>query len=163
MNKTAISKNINNITEKEFDINKKDIPPIFLPAKINHNQNQRYDFQGKNRYNISKKIEQLKQKENEEYIEITMSNKENNMNENYFDSNDIKDSICDEMITQNFGTANSLIKSTTNDYINRLGFKNNFLWSENLYKNKAMKFKSNFKKLNIEKPIDTSSCCAACT
>ena len=152
-----------NITEKEFDINKKDIPPIFLPAKINHNQNQRYDFQGKNRYNISKKIEQLKQKENEEYIEITMSNKENNMNENYFDSNDIKDSICDEMITQNFGTANSLIKSTTNDYINRLGFKNNFLWSENLYKNKALKFKSNFKKLNIEKPIDTSSCCAACT
>ena len=152
-----------NITEKEFDINKKDIPPIFLPTKINHNQNQRYDLQGKNRYNISKKIEQLKQKENEEYIEITMSNKENNMNENYFDSNDIKDSICDEMITQNFGTANSLIKSTTNDYINRLGFKNNFLWSENLYKNKALKFKSNFKKLNIEKPIDTSSCCAACT
>ena len=152
-----------NITEKEFDSNNKNIPLILLPTKIDHNQNQRYDFEGKNRYNISKKIEQLKQKENEEFIEITMPNKENNMNENIFDSNDIKDSICDEMITQNFGTANSLIRSTTNDYINRLGFKNNVLWSENLYKNKAMKFKSNFKKLNIEKPIDTSSCCAACT
>ena len=152
-----------NITEKEFDSNNKNIPLILLPTEINHNHNQRYDFEGKNKYNISKKIEQLKQKENEEYIEITMPNKENNMNEKYFDSNDIKDSICDEMITQNFGTANSLIRSTTNDYINRLGFKNNVLWSENLYKNKAMKFKSNFKKLNIEKPIDTSSCCAACT
>ncbi len=93
-----------------------------------------------------------------------MPNKENNnLNEEYLDLNNIKDSICDEMITQNYGTANNLIKSTTNDYINRLGFKNNVLWSENLYKNKAMKFKSNFKKLNIEKPIDTSSCCAACT
>lgn len=140
------------ITENEFE-NK----PSLMSS------NQRYDFQSNNRYNISKKIEQLKQKEQEESIEITIPNKENNANDNYFDTNNIKDSICDEMITQNFGTANSLIRSTTNDYINRLGFKNNVLWSENLYKNKAMKFKSNFKKLNIEKPIDTSSCCAACT
>ena len=126
-------------------------------------QNNRYEYNN-NRYNISKKIEQLKQREQEESIEITMPNKENNnLNEEYLDLNNIKDSICDEMITQNYGTANNLIKSTTNDYINRLGFKNNVLWSENLYKNKAMKFKSNFKKLNIEKPIDTSSCCAACT
>ena len=140
------------ITENEFE-NK----PSLMSS------NQRYDFQSNNRYNISKKIEQLKQKEQEESIEITIPNKENNANDNYFDTNNIKDSICDEMITQNFGTANSLIRSTTNDYINRLGFKNNVLWSENLYKNKAMKFKSNFKKLNIEKPIDTSSCCAVCT
>ena len=128
--------------------------------------NERYNYQNNNKYNISKKIEQLKQKENEESLEISMPNKDNNINninDNYIDSNNIKDSICDEMVTQNFGTANNLIRSTTNDYINRLGFKNNVLWSENLYKNKAMKFKSNFKKLNIEKPIDTSSCCAACT
>ena len=126
--------------------------------------NERYDYQKNNKYNISKKIEQLKQKENEESLEITMpNNNNNNVNDNYFDSNNIKDSICDEMVAQNLGTANNLIRSTTNDYINRLGFKNNVLWSENLYKNKAMKFKSNFKKLNIEKPIDTSSCCAACT
>ena len=155
------------ITEKEFDNNKtnnnNNNKPIFLPTNVNINQNQRYDFQSKSRYNISKKIEQLKQKESEEYIEITMPNKETNMNENYFENNNFKDSICDEMITQNFGAANSLVRSTTNDYINRLGFKNNVLWSENLYKNKALKFKSNFKKLNIEKPIDTSSCCAACT
>jgi len=138
-------------TEKEFD------KPFLL------NSNQKYDFSGNNRYNISKKIEQLKKKEPEEYIEIIMPNKENNVNDEYFDPNNMKDSICDEMISQNFGTANSLIRSTTNDYINRLGFKNNVLWSENLYKNKALKFKSNFKRLNIEKPIDTSSCCASCT
>ena len=87
----------------------------------------------------------------------------NSVNDEYFNPNNMNDSICDEMISQNFGTANSLIRSTTNDYINRLGFKNNVLWSENLYRNKALKFKTNFKKLNIEKPIDTSSCCAACT
>ena len=141
-------------TEKEFENRQ------LIISSIN-----KYEFNNSNnRYNISKKIEQLKQKEPEESIEITMPNKENNnSNEEYFDSNNIKDSICDEMITQNFGTANNLIRSTTNDYINRLGFKNNLLWSENLYKNKAMKFKSNFKKLNIEKPIDTSSCCAVCT
>ena len=139
-------------TEKEFE-NK----PFLINSK------KKYDFIGNNRYNISKKIEQLKKKEPEESIEITMPNKENNINDEFFDSNNIKDSICDEMISQNFGTANSLIRSTTNDYINRLGFKNNVLWSENLYKNKVFKFKSNFKKLNIEKPIDTSSCCASCT
>ena len=142
------------ITEKEFENRQ------LIISSIN-----KYEFKNSNnRYNISKKIEQLKQKEPEESIEITMPNKENNNSkEEYFDSNNIKDSICDEMITQNFGTANNLIRSTTNDYINRLGFKNNLLWSENLYKNKAIKFKSNFKKLNIEKPIDTSSCCAVCT
>ena len=139
-------------TEKEFD-NKS-----FLI-----NSNKKNDFIGNNSYNISKKIKQLKQKDQEEAIEITMPNKRNNINDDYFDSNSIKDSICDEMISQNFGTANNLIRSTTNDYINRLGFKNNVLWSENLYKNKVMKFKSNFKKLNLEKPIDTSTCCAACT
>ena len=138
-------------TEKEFD------KPFLL------NSNQKYNFNGNNRYNISKKIEQLKKKEPEDYIEIIMPNKENNVNDEYFNPNNINDSICDEMISQNFGTANSLIRSTTNDYINRLGFKNNVLWSENLYRNKALKFKTNFKKLNIEKPIDTSSCCAACT
>ncbi len=155
------------ITEKEFDNNKtnnnNNNKPIFLPTNVNINQNQRYDFQSKSRYNISKKIEQLKQKESEEYIEITMPNKETNMNENYFENNNFKDSICDEMITQNFGAANSLVRSTTNDYINRLGFKNNVLWSENLYKNKALKFKSNFKKLNIENHIDTFTCFTACT
>ena len=138
-------------TEKEFD------KPFLL------NSNQKYNFNGNNRYNISKKIEQLKKKEPEDYIEIIMPNKENNVNDEYFNPNNMNDSICDEMISQNFGTANSLIRSTTNDYINRLGFKNNVLWSENLYRNKALKFKTNFKKLNIEKPIDTSSCCAACT
>jgi hypothetical protein len=138
-------------TEKEFD------KPFLL------NSNQKYNFNGNNRYNISKKIEQLKKKEPEDYIEIIMPNKENNVNDEYFNPNNMNDSICDEMISQNFGTANSLIRSTTNDYINRLGFKNNVLWSENLYRNKALKFKSNFKKLNIEKPIDTSSCCASCT
>ena len=173
-------KDLKNENKKETDKNSSPKQPNFLKLfsggsdkntekefenrQFNLSLNPKYDLKNNKRYNISKKIEQLKQKEPEESIEITMPNKDNNMNEDFFDSNNnIKDSICDEMVSNNFGTANSLIRSTTNDYINRLGFKNNVLWSENLYKNKAMKFKSNFKKLNIEKPIDTSSCCAACT
>ena len=97
-------------------------------------QNNIYDFQSNNRYNISIKIIQLKQRNPEESIEITMPNKDNNINDEYFDSNNIKGSICDEMASQNFGIVNSLIRSTTNDYINKLGFKNNVLWSENFYK-----------------------------
>ena len=158
--------NINYSTKQDEEIfcmsdknTEKDIEDKQLTLSHNH----RYDFQGKNRYNISKKIERLKQKEQDESIEFTIPNKDHTNNDDYYDINNIKDSICDEMISQNFVTANSLVRSTTNDYINKLGFKNNVLWSENLYKNKALKFKSNFKKLNIEKPIDTSSCCAACT
>ena len=158
--------NINYSTKQDEEIfcmsdknTEKDIEDKQLTLSHNH----RYDFQGKNRYNISKKIERLKQKEQDESIEFTIPNKDYTNNDDYYDINNIKDSICDEMISQNFVTANSLVRSTTNDYINKLGFKNNVLWSENLYKNKALKFKSNFKKLNIEKPIDTSSCCAACT
>lgn len=177
-NRNIISQNEKEINENKNEINinystkqdeeifcmsdkntEKDIEDKQLTLSHNH----RYDFQGKNRYNISKKIERLKQKEQDESIEFTIPNKDHTNNDDYYDINNIKDSICDEMISQNFVTANSLVRSTTNDYINKLGFKNNVLWSENLYKNKALKFKSNFKKLNIEKPIDTSSCCAACT
>ena len=177
-NRNIISQNEKEINENKNEINinystkqdeeifcmsdkntEKDIEDKQLTLSHNH----RYDFQGKNRYNISKKIERLKQKEQDESIEFTIPNKDYTNNDDYYDINNIKDSICDEMISQNFVTANSLVRSTTNDYINKLGFKNNVLWSENLYKNKALKFKSNFKKLNIEKPIDTSSCCAACT
>ena len=42
----------------------------------------------------------MKQKEPEELFEITMPNKENNLKEDYYETN-LKDSICDEMISKN--------------------------------------------------------------
>ena len=163
-NKNEININYDTKRDEEiFSMSDKNTEKELEDKQITLSHNHRYDIQGQNRYNINKKIERLKQKEQEESIEFTIPNKDNTNNDDYYDINNIKDSICDEMISQNFITANSVVRSTTNDYINKLGFKNNVLWSENLYKNKALKFKSNFKKINIEKPIDTSSCCAACT
>ena len=67
------------------------------------------------------------------------------------------------MVSQNFFTNNSLIKSTTNDIINKVGVKNNVLWSDNVYQNKSKRYKSHYKNLNVEKPIIISSCCTSCT
>ena len=78
----------------------------------------------------------------------------------------MKDSICDEMINQNYGTTNNnLYRSTTNDYIVKLGMRNNVLLSENAYRTQFKYSKRNMdhKKVNVEKPIDTSSCCVSCT
>ncbi len=93
-------------------------------------------------------------------IEFTLHNKDKTYDDDSIDINEVKDSICDEMISNNFNTKENIIRLTTNDYINKLGFHRNILWSDNLYKNKII---SNYKNLNIEKPIDTSACCAACT
>ena len=86
-----------------------------------------------------------------------------NITDNY--SNDMKDSICDEMINQNYGAMNNyLYRSTTNDYIVKLGMRNNVLLSENGYKTQFKYAKRNdHKNINVEKPIDTSSCCVSCT
>ena len=126
-----------------------------------------HQFNQNNKYNLSKKVVQLKNKEIEESMEMILP-KESLINDIINDdlSNDMKDSICDEMINQNYGTANNnLYRSTTNDYIVKLGMRNNVLLSENVYKTqfKFTKRNGEHKNVNVEKPIDTSSCCVSCT
>ena len=74
-------------------------------------------------------------------------------------------SVCDEMISLNYETAYNMGRSTTNDYINKIGVKNNFVLSQELYKNKLFMRRNNndFGKLKIEKSIESSTCCVSCT
>ena len=68
------------------------------------------------------------------------------------------------MISKNLEARDILFKTKNNNYINKLGKKQNIIWSENLYNNnKIMKYKNNNKNFNIEKPIDAFACCTSCT
>jgi len=118
-----------------------------------------------NNYNKREKEEQIKQMKQKNSIEITRPNQENNYNEENAEIDEIKDSICDEIGSKKLNAGNYLIVSNTNsnNYINKLGIKQNIIWSENIYKNKNIQYNPKNKKLNIEKPIDAFSCCASCT
>ena len=152
------SKHDNNIINKTKTNTQKKIEVNNTIPNHQFNQNEKY--------NLSKKVVQLKNKEVEESMEMVLPKESviNNITDNY--SNDMKDSICDEMINQNYGTTNNnLYRSTTNDYIVKLGMRNNILLSENAYRTQFKYSKRNMdhKKVNVEKPIDTSSCCVSCT
>ena len=152
------SKHDNNIINKTKTNTQKKIEVNNTIPNHQFNQNEKY--------NLSKKVVQLKNKEVEESMEMVLPKESviNNITDNY--SNDMKDSICDEMVNQNYGTTNNnLYRSTTNDYIVKLGMRNNVLLSENAYRTQFKYSKRNMdhKKVNVEKPIDTSSCCVSCT
>ena len=129
---------------------------IKMESSIRNSSNKQ-----KNEEKISKK------EEDKNTIEINLEKKENSINKYNKDSlniNDIKDSICDEMISKNLEARDILFKTKNNNYINKLGIKQNIIWSENLYNNnKIMKYKNNNKNFNIEKPIDAFACCTSCT
>ena len=118
-----------------------------------------------NKYIKQEKEEQMKEMEQKNSIEITRPNQENNYNEENAEIDEIKDSICDEIGSKKLNAGNYLIVSNTNsnNYINKLGIKQNIIWTENIYKNKNIQYNPKNKKLNIEKPIDAFSCCASCT
>ena len=118
-----------------------------------------------NSSNKPKNEEKILKKEIDNNIkEINIENKENKYNNDSLNINEIKDSICDEMISKNYEPKNCLINPTNNNYINKLGIQQNIVWSENLYNNKIKKSKQFYnKKLNIEKSIDAFACCTSCT
>ena len=116
-------------------------------------------------YNINRQEieEKNKQREQNDSIENTKPNKENNFIENNLDIEELKDSICDEMGSKKINNGNYLIISNTNNYINKLGIQQNIVWSENLYNKINMKNSPNDIQLNIDKPIESFTCCASCT
>ena len=116
-----------------------------------------------NNDNKGKLREIIKEKERDNSFEITMPNKESVHNKENDDVIDLRDSICDEIGSKNYDNEKGLIRSNTNNYINKLGMQKNIIWTENLYNNKITKYKTNNKQLNVEKPIDTFACCASCT
>ena len=122
-----------------------------------------------NTHQIGQKMSQLKSRESDEFIDLTVP-KENTKKdyiiedldrneENFFRD----DSVCDEMISDNFEKENNLIRSITNDYINRISLKNNIILSREMNKNKLLLRKGDFGQLKIERAVETSSCCVSCT
>ena len=117
-----------------------------------------------NLHNLGSKMNQLKHREPDESIEMTIPKEINKLdtinNENLFNDN----SVCDEMISMNYDIANKNKRSTTNDYINKIGVKNNIVSKETNHI--AMRRNNNtgkFGKLQIEKSIEASTCCVSCT
>lgn len=122
-----------------------------------------YNFTDLN--NLGSRMNQLKHREPDESIEILMPKENNNKldimnNDNLFNEN----SICDEMASSNCNIIKNNIRNNTNDYINKIGVKNNYVVSKELYKNKIfMRRNNNNGKLQIEKSIEASTCCVSCT
>ena len=138
---------LNFSAKKEEIKSEQNTPPLF-PQNLNKSEN---DITKKNNDNSINNKDQL-------------NTEEINNNKESFYLNEKKDSICDEMISKNLEARDILFKTKNNNYINKLGKKQNIIWSENLYNNnKIMKYKNNNKNFNIDKPIDAFACCTSCT
>ena len=67
------------------------------------------------------------------------------------------------MILSNY-ESNNFGRFTRNNYINRIGTRNNVVLSQELYKNKLFMRENNQHNIKIEKSVDdTSTCCVSCT
>ena len=134
--------NNNNFKEEKEIINDKKIP---------------YNFS--DLHNLGSRMNQLKFREPDESVELSFPKDEKkieNENTDFFN----EDSVCDE----NYEVANNK-RSTTNDYINKIGVKNNIVVSKDLVQNKLFMRRKNkdIGNLKIEKSVDSSTCCVSCT
>ena len=125
--------------------------------------NIKYENNFTNLHLLGSKINQLKYREPDESVEMTMPKENKNYNIVNTEYNINDSSVCDEMVSFNYETGNNIGRST-NDYINKIGVKNNVVFSQELYKNKLIMRRNNdFGKLKIEKSIESSTCCVSCT
>ena len=144
-NKENLKSSNNQIKEEKEIINEKKVPYNFTEL-----------------HNLGSRMNQLKHREPDDSIEMSMPRENiNNIDdinkENLFNDN----SICDEMVSMNFDIPNNNWKN--NDYINKIGIKNNLVVSKELYKNKLFMRKNNNGRLQIEKSVEASTCCVSCT
>ena len=163
--KNKLSKNLNNVKNEpklnnlNLNMPNKDINNEKNKTKINNNLPNLQKF--------GLEINEMKNKYHEESIDmentkelITRNNIDNYNNE---DSSDNDSSVCDEMILSNY-ESNNFGRFTRNNYINRIGTRNNVVLSQELYKNKLFMRENNQHNIKIEKSVDdTSTCCVSCT
>ena len=173
-NKEILKNNINksqNQSEEQKSQNDKIEPNINKENKIEEEKeiidNKKIITNFANLHLLGSKIDQLKHREPDESVEMTMPKENTNKNYNIINSeyNFNDSSVCDEMISFNYENGNNMGRSTTNDYINKIGVKNNVVLSQELYKNKLFMRRNmnDFGKLKIEKSIEASTCCVSCT
>jgi hypothetical protein len=177
-NKNEINNNINiNMINKNKNDNKM-FDDDYLEKINNLIDEQNKDENEKNKTKINNnfvnlqkfglEINEMKDKLQEESFgmantkEIQTKNNDQNYNYNNQDSSNNDSSVCDEMIASNY-ESNNIGKSTINDYINKIGIRNNVVLTQELYKNKLFMRKNNKRELKIEKSVDPSTCCASCT
>jgi hypothetical protein len=120
-----------------------------------------YNFTDLN--NLGSRMNRLKHREPDESVEMSMPRENINKIETVNNENLINDnSVCDEMVSMNYDIPNNNGKN--NDYINKIGVKNNLVISKELYKNKLLTRRNNNNgKLQIEKSVEVSTCCVSCT
>ena len=177
-NKNEINNNINiNGFSKNIKNEKKMFDDDYL-EKINNlidEQNKEENEKNKTKINnnfvnlqkFGLEINEMKSKVQDE-SSFDMANskeilaKSNDYNYNNQDSSNNDSSVCDEMIASNY-KSNNMCKSTINDYINKIGIRNNVVLTQELYKSKLFMRKNNKHDLKIEKSVDPSTCCASCT
>ena len=161
-NKNRIKIEQKKVQNKKYENNKYSSYNL-KEEKEKTNINSPYNFTDLN--NLGSRMNQLKHREPDESIEMLMPKENNNKldimnNENLFNEN----SICDEMVSSNYNIIKNNIRNNTNDYINKIGVRNNYVVSKELYKNKIfMRRNNNNGKLKIEKSIEASTCCVSCT
>ena len=120
-----------------------------------------YNFTDLN--NLGSRMNRLQHREPDESVEMSMPRENINKIETVNNENLINDnSVCDEMVSMNYDIPNNNGKN--NDYINKIGVKNNLVISKELYKNKLLTRRNNNNgKLQIEKSVEVSTCCVSCT
>ena len=158
--------NINQIKEKKSNNDKENINEKENKIEEEIIDNKKNGTNFANLQFLGSKINQLKYREPDESVEMTMPKE--NLNKNYniinteYNIND--SSVCDEMVSFNYEKGNNIGRST-NDYINKIGVKNNVVFSQEIYKNRLINRRNNndFGKLKIEKSIESSTCCVSCT
>ena len=158
--------NINQIKEKKSNNDKENINEKENKIEEEIIDNKKNGTNFANLHLLGSKINQLKYREPDESVEMTMPKE--NLNKNYniinteYNIND--SSVCDEMVSFNYEKGNNIGRST-NDYINKIGVKNNVVFSQEIYKNRLVNRRNNndFGKLKIEKSIESSTCCVSCT
>ena len=173
-NKNDINNNINiNMLNKNKN-DKKMFDDDYL-EKINNlidEQNKEENEKNKTKINnnfvnlqkFGLEINEMKNKLQDESFGMANTKEIQTKNNDYNnqDSSNNDSSVCDEMIASNY-ESNNLGKSTINDYINKIGIRNNVVLTQELYKNKLFMRKNNRHELKIEKSVDPSTCCASCT
>ncbi len=128
--------------------NKKENNKIYFRKISNYNINK-----NKISKSVMKKEKKIREEEeDEESLKIIITNRKDELLQATML---IKDSICDEMITNNF-QKNNILKNNSNN-------NNNNIIKNIEYYNTESKLNSNNQQLKFERAIDSNSCCTACT
>ena len=173
LNVNILNKNINNENiENDKTIIYDDYLETFnnIRDEQNKEENEIKKTKIKNNFsNLQKfglEINGIKNKYHEESFDMDKTKElvtRNNIdNSNSEDSSNNDSSVCDEMILSNY-EPNNLGRITSNNYINKIGIRNNIVLSQQLYKDKLFMRENNNHDIKIEKSVDPSTCCASCT